>query len=276
VIRAAVQASAQPPAEGAAEAPPLPRWTLKRLVAWVEERFAHACGRETLRRALHRLGLSWKKAKKLLGRADPGQRAAFVERIQGLLSEASRDARVLVYIDEAHIHQDVDPGYGWSVRGERHGVCSTSPGLSAKVSFYGVYLYNEGQVELWPYPRANGAHTQDVLARLKARLPGRKLTLLWDGAPYHRARAVQQRAGELGIEVIPLPAYSPDFMPVEALWRALREDVTYHHCHASPTELTDRVDAFRQRVNANPCALADRLWVKDHLDPDEEKLRIPK
>ncbi|EGV28060.1 hypothetical protein ThidrDRAFT_4092 [Thiorhodococcus drewsii AZ1] len=32
---------------------------------------------------------------------------------------------------------------------------------------------------------------------------------------------------------------SPDFMPVEALWRWLREGVTYH-CHASVEELTAR------------------------------------
>ena len=38
---------------------------------WVRERFGRTCCRETLRAALHRLGLSWKKARKLLGRANP-------------------------------------------------------------------------------------------------------------------------------------------------------------------------------------------------------------
>ncbi len=73
---------------------------------------------------------------------------------------------------------------------------------------------------------------------------------------------------------MPLPGYSPDLMPVEALWRWLREDVTYHHCHRTAEDLTRRVDAFEARINHDPCALADRLWVKDHLDPDEEKLRF--
>src|SRR4051794_36185794 len=40
---------------------------------------------------------------------------------------------------------------------------------------------------------------------------------------------------------MPLPGYSPDLMPVEALWHWLREDVTYHHCHASAEDLTRRV-----------------------------------
>src|SRR3954452_16552751 len=66
------------------------------------------------------------------------------------------------------------------------------------------------------------------------------------------------------------------FMAVEALWRWLREDVTYHHCHASADDLTRRVADFEVRLNRDPFVIADRLWVKDHLDPEEEKLRFSK
>ena len=78
----------------------------------------------------------------------------------------------------------------------------------------------------------------------------------------------------MGIQLLPLPGYSPDLMPVEALWRWLREDVTYHHCHASLDDLTRRVAAFQACINQQPCVVADRLWVKDRLDPEEEKLRF--
>jgi transposase len=243
---------------------------------FVRERFGRRCCRETIRTALHRRKLSWKKAKKLLGRANPERRQAFVEQVQGVLDGAQRDQHLLVYLDEAHIHQDADLGYGWAERGERFWVASSSPGLSARVSFYGLYLYNEGQVRLWPYPRANGDHTIEVLQRLRAEVPERKLILLWDGAPYHRAQAVREVATTLDIELMPLPGYSPDLMPVEALWRWLREDVTYHHCHASADDLTRRVADFEARLNREPFVIADRLWVKDTLDPEEEKLRFSK
>jgi transposase len=247
---------------------------LHRLVGWVRERFGLVCCRETIRAALHRLKLSWKKAKKLLGRADPERRETFVEQLQGVLDGAQRDRHLVVFLDEAHIHQDADLGYGWAERGERFFVASSSPGLSARVSVYGLYLYNEGQVRLWPYPRANGDHTIEVLRRLRAEVPDRKLIVLWDGAPYHRAQAVREAARALNIRLMRLPGYSPDLMPVEALWRWLREDVTYHHCHASAEDLTRRVAAFEARLNRDPFVIADRLWVKDHLDPDEEKLRF--
>ena len=80
----------------------------------------------------------------------------------------------------------------------------------------------------------------------------------------------------LQIELVPLPGYSPDFMPVEALWRWLREDVTYHHCHRTAEDLSRRVAAFEAQLNRDPYAVADRLWVKDRLDPEEEKLRFSK
>ncbi len=145
---------------------------------------------------------------------------------------------------------------------------STSPGLSASVSFsgkplgltYGLYLYNEGQVRIWPYPRANGEHTVDVLRRRRAELPDGTLTVIWDGAPYHRAKAVWAVAARLSITLVPLPGYSPALMPVEALWRWLREDVSYHHCHATSQDLTRRVASFEARINQNPCEPRRVCW----------------
>jgi len=151
--------------------------------------------------------LSWKKAEKLLGRADPERRQAFVERIQDLLAGAQRDRHLLVYLDEAHIHQDADLGYGWADRGRRLWVASPSPRLSDKLSFYGLYLYNEGQVRLWPYARANGEHTIDVLRRLRTEWPEDKLIVVWDGASYHRACVVREAAEALKIDLVPLPGY---------------------------------------------------------------------
>ena len=79
----AQRGTAAAPVEGA---DPPPRWTLRRLVAHVRERFGRLCCRETIRTALHRLKLLWKKAKKYVSegkkrtgelvRYDPRQKAA--------------------------------------------------------------------------------------------------------------------------------------------------------------------------------------------------------
>ena len=269
-IRHALDVAAIPPQQRS-EAP-VPRWTLKRLVRWVKATFAIDCSRETLRKLLKDLGCSWKKARKLLNKANPEQRAAFLKTLEGLLDDGLHERCLVVYLDEAHVHLDTDEGYGWSICGERFWV-SSSPGL-AKVSFYGLYLDNLGQVRIWPFERANQETTVEVLQRLRVEFPDVPLKLVWDGADYHRAQLVRAAARTLDIGLVRLPAYSPDFMPVEHLWHWLREDVTYHTCYDQKADLIAQVNRFQARINADPIALADRLWVKSHLDPKEEKLRV--
>src|SRR4051812_48582429 len=76
---------APPPGEGPA---PAPRWPRRGRVLFVRDPFGRRCCRETIRAALHRRKLSWKKAKKLLGRADPERRQAFVEQLRDVLAGA--------------------------------------------------------------------------------------------------------------------------------------------------------------------------------------------
>ena len=86
----------------------------------------------------------------------------------------------------------------------------------------------------------------------------------------------------MDIRLQPLPAYSPDFMPVEQhaakafVWQWLREDITYHICYDQKQELIDAVISFQNQINADPLSVSERLWVKKHLVPEEEKLRFSK
>ena len=271
-IRHALDWSATPPQHRQGN-PPV-RWTLKRLVCWINETFKIECCRETVRKCLKTLGFSWKKARKLLNKANSQKRAAYLETLKGLLADLLvNDQHLLVFIDEAHIHLDTDEGYGWSISGERSWISSSSPG-KAKVSFYGLYLYNLGETRIWPYACANGDNTINMLQRLRTEFPHLKITIIWDGAPYHRAQVVKDEAKTLEVHIEPLPGYSPDFMPVEHLWQWLREDVTYHTCYHTHQSLINQVTKFEKRINGFPNEVADRLWVQIHLEPEVEKLRV--
>ena len=250
------------------------RWTLRRLQRWVEQNLGRTYCLETLRQVLHRQGWSWKKARKLLARANTLQRLLFLQRLQPLLEQATEGKVVLAYIDEAHIHCDCDLGYGWGVCGQPLWIHSSSPGLSYKSSFYGIYLFPLGRVHIWPAPCANTEHTQKMLTQLREEYPEQKLVVVWDGASYHRAESVRQHAATLGITLVPLPGYSPDLMPVEALWRWLRQEVTANHCHATIAQLLQHVVTFTCLINQHPDVVTSRLAPKSALNWQEEELRI--
>ena len=98
---------------------PIPRWTLKKLVQSIQQKWKINCCRETVRKALKKMSFSWKKAKKLLNKASKVKRDEFLQKITELLNDALHQRHLLLYIDEAHIHLDTDEGYGWSIEGER-------------------------------------------------------------------------------------------------------------------------------------------------------------
>lgn len=232
--------------------------------------------RSTLQRLLKAAGLSWHKCKKLLSKADPLKRAAYVEQFQHLFERMCRGEIRIIYVDEAHLHQDLDLGYTWAPVGEPIWRASNSPSLSARINWYGAYDFTQGAALIWHEGKCNGKHTAQFLRRLVDRLESskRQLVIIWDGASWHRSKVARTRAQALGIELVQLPAYSPDLNPIEGLWKWMREDVTQHFCHASLHDLFTDCLAFIERINTQPELMVNRLWPKFELDPDYEKLLI--
>jgi transposase len=64
----------------------------------------------------------------------------------------------------------------------------------------------------------------EVLKELRRFLGGGKATLLWDGLPSHRSRAMRAwlNTQRSWLVVERLPAYAPDLNPVEGLWSSLK------------------------------------------------------
>jgi transposase len=168
-------------------------------------------------------------------------------------------------------------GVGSAVRAVRHAHAArktTSDAGGPRNPWNTLYVYNDKVVAISPAERANGTTTIEYLEYLRAAYPDDRIRVVWDGASYHRSEDVIERARELRILLTPLPAYSPDFMPVEALWRWMREEVTYNHCHATAADLIAGVSAFDHMVNQDPQTVFERLHVRTHLDPNQEKLRL--
>ena len=72
------------------------------------------------------------------------------------------------------------------------------------------------------------------------------MNLIWDNAPAHRGEAVREyflKPG-LGLRLVNLPGYSPDFNADEAIWGWVREDATGNLCLGSEAKVQERVSNF--------------------------------
>jgi transposase len=211
-----------------------------------------------------------------LANADPVKRSAFVEQFQALYERMCRGEVVIVYVDEVHLHQDLEVGFTWSPVGEANWVPSSSPGLSARLNYFGAYNFTDGACFIWEEGKCNGDTTLHFLQQLATWLKEkqRQVILIWDGASYHRSQKVRSYAEHLGFQILPLPGYSPDLNPIEGLWKWLREVVTQHYCHATLGELRLDCQSFINDINCDPLQVIARLWPRFDLDPDVENLRF--
>jgi hypothetical protein len=247
-------------------------WTLKKLRQWILATLGLTVGRNAIRRILLAAKLSWKRIKKLLGKAKAPGRAEHITRLEELFARVCRDEVTLIYVDESHFHRDLDGGYTWGPRGRRSWRVSTCPGLSERLNWYGAYDFTHGQCLIWEDGPCDGnatCHFLERVARWRAGLPG-KVVVIWDNAPCHIAKVVTGHAEELGIELVNLPGYSPDLNPIERLWDWMREEVTRGHCHVSLAALRVACQRFIAGINADAETVVDRLWPKFELDPEYE------
>ena len=220
--------------------------------------------------------LSWKKCKKLLGKRNPQKREAFMERFLKLYHQVALKEIVLIYVDESHFHRDLEIGYTWGQIGERIWRISDCPRLAERINWYGAYNFTDGDCFIWAEGACNKETTSEFLQRIDewVQKRGRRLVVIWDGAPWHRAKMVQQAAQDLNIELVALPGYSPDLNPIEGLWKWMREEVTQLHCYPTLKALFDACKAFVETINKNPLDLINRLWPRFELDPEKEKLQF--
>jgi hypothetical protein len=251
-------------------------WTLKKLRRWVYDKVKRLVSRSLLHKVLRAAGLSWKKCKKLLGKGDPDQRAAFIVRLLELYDEVARGEVLLIYIDEAHVHRDLETGYTWGRIGKRIWRRSCCAPLSDRINWYGAYNFTDGQCLIWNEGNCCKEHTAEFLQHVYEWLPkdDRRVVIIWDNAPWHTAKLVQQAAKDLEFELVRLATYSPDLNPIEGLWKWLREEVTQHQCYETMRGLFDACKAFVDRINQDPLAVVNRLWARFELDPELEKLRF--
>ena len=252
-------------------------WTLKKLGDWVSEQLGHTISRTALRTLLQAAGLSWKKSKKVLAKADPAARVQFMGQFQSWFERVCAGELRLIYVDEVHLHQDLDLGYRWSMKGHDDWLPSHCPPLKNRLNWYGAYDFSQGQCFIWHDGQCDGDQTIAFLDQLAQWLdPTQQETLIiWDGAAYHnRCLKVRQQAAQLGFSLAQLPAYSPDLNPIEGLWKWMREDLTQHHSFKYLYQLERACLDFIARINLDPLAIISRLWPKFQLDPAYENVLL--
>lgn len=228
----------------------LANWNWKVVRRFVQEQFGLWLSRSSCLNYLHRLGFVRKRPKKRLLKANEAKREAFVAEYAALLVEAEQVGAKVFFADEAHFRADADLRGKWVLKGKPALVDSTSPRWGEKASYYSAVCLETGEVEVMELQGNSNAETSTAFLKQLRENHAEPLNVIWDNAPAHHGDALRAylTTPGLGLRLVSLPGYSPDFNADEAIWDWAREEVTANLCLGTKAAVQERLGNFFARL----------------------------
>lgn len=116
------------------------------------------------------------------------------------------------------------------------------------------------------------AHSVCELLRKLSRYSRVPITVVLDNARYQRCALVQTVAQELGVELLYLPAYSPNLNLIERLWKFTKKKVLYSKYYASFSEFQNAILLLLTNVHQSHRQELDSLLSLDFQTFENLKL----
>jgi len=194
------------------------------------------------RRIMKQLGLEYRKTAAIPGGADPQLQLDFLtHELLPRLEEAQKGERRVFFVDAAHFVLGAFLGMIW---------CFTRifiPSASGRQRYSvlgAVETRNHDLVTIQTTGSVNAGTVCELILKLDKEYPGEELTLVMDNARYQYNAQVQELAERLKIELLYLPAYSPNLNLIERVWKLVKSKCLRNHYYEDFGSFRSAIDSF--------------------------------
>jgi transposase len=214
---------------------------LIRVLIWRE--FGVLFNRHYVCTLLHNMGFSFQKARFVSDHLDAAKRLAWLQATWPAIGRAAKRCKgMILFEDEASFAQWGSLSYTWARRGQQPEVPTSGKRKGYKV--FGAIDYCSGRLFFQGIEgRFNSDSYQAFLQMIMAQTTAH-LFLIHDGARYHTSAATKAflAAHHDRITEHPLPSYSPDYNPIEYLWKKTKQRATHNKYFKEFAALTISVE----------------------------------
>jgi transposase len=134
----------------------------------------------------------------------------------------------MAFEDESGISEKPVVRTTWSLKGQTPVIHSS--GGWKNLTMAGVLLFTPkgNRPRIWFQLQAGAMNKSDfvrLLRYIKRMMKGKKLLLIWDGLPAHKAKEVTEyiKSQRHWLRVERYPAYAPELSPVEFIWSPMKQ-----------------------------------------------------
>lgn len=217
-------------------------WRSPMIQHLIQEHFGVFYSVRYISELLKSMGYSYQKARFVAGDLDKEARKQWLSsQWPEILKLARRKGAYLLFGDEASFPQWGTLTYTWARKGQQPTIETSGKRKGYKVFglidyFTGRFFFKCQEERLTSQTYA--AYLKEVLGKTR-----KHIVLIQDGASYHRSAAMkaffEQHKDRL--TVFDLPSYSPDYNPIEKLWKKIKEKGTHLQYFPTFQALKDKV-----------------------------------
>jgi transposase len=214
-------------------------WTARHVCVVLQTVFGVVLSVKYLPQLLGRLGLSFHKAIHVLERKNNEKRRAWIQTtLPTLYADAIQNGWRIFFQDEVGFQTEGTLAYTWGLKGEQIEI--PNYGRRGRVNLIGAFELGTGRFYgVLTRFKVDACRFRRFLCHLKHELRTDKLLLICDNARFHKATWLQEwlKLQRTWLRLEFLPAYSPDFNPIERLWRWFKQEYTHNACWTDQTAL---------------------------------------
>ena len=209
-------------------------WTAKKFHGFLREEIGKEISYSSVVRWLHEENFSLKIPRPWPGKQDEDARKAFKDRLKELLRKSENE---IWFQDEMGIEADPRPRKRWATKGETCQLTRSGQHLRSSVS--GIVCPRTGDFYAFELPYSDKEMFQFFLdkANKDISFTRKKNILICDNASWHKSKDLNWGK----FEVMYLPPYSPDFNPIERLWKLVKNEWFSDFYTDDETTLSERI-----------------------------------
>jgi transposase len=228
-------------------------WTREAIGELIAKRYGRWLARTTVGGYLRGWGFSPQKPQRRALEQDPVAVGRWLAtEYPAICAQARREGGVVVWLDELGVRSDAAAGRSWAPIGQTPVIKRT--GKRFRVNMISA-ISNQGMLRFRLVVGSfTGAVFIDFLRRLLRDCGERKVHLIVDGHPVHRAKLVSAWVGRHAerIELHVLPGYSPELNPVELLNHDVKANAAGRRRPRSAGELRNELHGYLRRRQRQP------------------------
>jgi len=248
-------------------------WTVRAVIALIQERFSVSYSQRGMRKILALLGFSSQRGRALYIKRTAEDHARFEGETHEVLAKFATSGELVTPVagDQTRVYLEGTVGKRWSPVGKQPRIADSSRTKFAENIYGAEHLGTGAEIAPFSIDFQDAGASVVWLELLLEAIPRGKIILWLDSAPHLTDPEVEdwiERHPRL--IVIRFPKYEPEENPKEATWKALKEDTSKHRYHPTKQSLSDAIDSFYQKAKRHAVNFLERFgyfWEKGRISP---------